>query len=61
MDSSGRVGRRISPMQLIFIGLVVLVLLIFLTNTKRWKAIGQGVRKSKRDLTEEIHSLEEDR
>jgi len=61
MDSSGRVGRRISAMQLIFIGLVVLVLLIFLTNTKRWKAIGQGVRKSKRDLTEEIHSLEEDR
>ena len=61
MDSSGRVGRRISAMQLIFIGLVVLVLLIFLTNTKRWKAIGQGVRKSKRDLTEEIHSLEDDR
>ena len=61
MDSSGRVGRRISAMQLVFIGLVVLVLLIFLTNTKRWKAIGQGVRKSKRDLTEEIHSLEEDR
>jgi len=61
MDSSGRAGRRISAMQLIFIGLVVLVLLIFLTNTKRWKAIGQGVRKSKRDLTEEIHSLEEDR
>jgi len=61
MDSSGRVGRRISAMQLIFIGLVVLVLLIFLTNTKRWKAIGRGVKKSKHDLTEEIHSLEDDR
>jgi multisubunit Na+/H+ antiporter MnhG subunit len=48
-------------MQLIFIGLVVLVLLIFLTNTKRWKAIGRGVKKSKQDLTEEIHSLEDDR
>jgi hypothetical protein len=48
-------------MQLVFIGLVVLVLLIFLTNTKRWKAIGQGVRKSKHDLQDEIRSPEEDR
>ena len=47
-------------MGLIVLGLVVLVLLIFLTNTKRWKAIGQGVKKSKRDLTEEIRSLEDD-
>lgn len=61
MDSRGLGGRRISAMGLIFLGLVVLVLLIFLTNTKRWKAIGQGVRKSKRDLTEEIRSLEDDR
>ena len=48
-------------MPLIVIGLVVLVLLIFLTNTKRWKAIGQGVRKSKHDLQDEIRSLEDDR
>lgn len=47
-------------MQLVFIGLVVLVVLIFVTNTKRWKAIGQGVRKSKRDLTDEIRALEDD-
>ena len=47
-------------MQLVLLGLVVLVVLIFLTNTKRWKAIGQGVRKSKRDLEEEVRSLGDD-
>jgi len=44
---------------LVVIAIVVIVVLIFATNTKRWRAIGQGVKKSKRDLREEIQALEE--
>jgi hypothetical protein len=42
---------------LLVIALVVIVLLIFLTNTKRWKAIGSGIKKSRRDLSEEVREL----
>ena len=48
-------------MGLVLIALVVIVVLIFTTNTKRWRAIGQGVKKSKRDLGEEIRALDEER
>ena len=40
---------------LILIG--VIILLIFLTNTRRWKAIGGGIKKSKRDLEDELEGL----
>jgi hypothetical protein len=40
-----------------FIGLAVVLVLIFLTNTKRWKAIGGGLKKSKRDLKDELEEL----
>jgi hypothetical protein len=43
--------------QLFLIALVVIVFLIFVTNTKRWKAIGGGLKKSKRDLEHEIEEL----
>ena len=48
-------------MGLVVIAIVVIVVLIFATNTKRWRAIGQGVKKSKRDLGEEIRALDEER
>ena len=47
--------------QLVLIAIVVMVVLIFATNTKRWRAIGHGVKKSKRDLGEEIRALEDER
>lgn len=48
-------------MGLVIIAIVVIVVLIFATNTKRWRAIGQGVKKSKRDLRDEISALEDER
>jgi len=48
-------------MSLIVIGIVILVLVIFVTNTKRWKAIGKGIKKSRRDLEEEIEAAKSDR
>ena len=47
--------------QLVIIAIVVMVVLIFATNTKRWRAIGHGVKKSKRELGEEIRALDEER
>ena len=46
-------------MSLLVIALVVIVFLIFVTNTKRWRAVGSGLRKSKRDLEHEIEELRE--
>ncbi len=44
-------------MSLLVIALVVIVFLVFVTNTKRWRAVGSGLRKSKRDLEHEIEEL----
>jgi hypothetical protein len=44
-------------MSLFVIALVVIVFLVFVTNTKRWRAVGGGLRKSKRDLEHEIEEL----
>jgi hypothetical protein len=43
--------------QLFVIAIVVICVLIFVTNTKRWKAIGGGLKKSKQDLEHEIDEL----
>jgi hypothetical protein len=37
-------------MSLIVIGIVVFVLLILLTNTRRWKRLASGVRRAKSEL-----------
>jgi uncharacterized protein YoxC len=42
---------------LLVIAVAVVVLLIFLTNTKRWRAVGSGLKKSRRDLEREIEDL----
>lgn len=44
-------------MSLLLIAVAVIVFLIFVTNTKRWKAIGGGLKKSKRDLGDELDQL----
>jgi uncharacterized protein YoxC len=46
-------------MSLLVIAIAVIVLLIFVTNTKRWRAVGSGLKKSKRDLENEIEELRE--
>jgi hypothetical protein len=46
-------------MSLLVIAVAVIVLLIFVTNTKRWRAVGSGLKKSKRDLGNEIEELRE--
>jgi uncharacterized protein YoxC len=46
-------------MTLLVIAVAVIVFLIFVTNTKRWRAVGSGLKKSKRDLEHEIEELRE--
>jgi hypothetical protein len=43
--------------QLFVLAIVIICVLIFVTNTKRWKAIGGGIKKSRRDLEDEIDQL----
>jgi predicted Holliday junction resolvase-like endonuclease len=47
--------------QLLVIAIVVLVVLILLTNTKRWRALSRGARKSRRDLEQELKAAERER
>lgn len=44
-------------MSLILIGIGVVILLIFLLNTRRWIAIGRGMRRSRTDLEDELREL----
>jgi hypothetical protein len=41
------------------LGIVLFVLLIILTNTKRWKGLARGARRAKSELESEIKSPEE--
>ena len=41
-------------MSLIVLGIVVFVLLILLTSTKRWKGLARGAKRAKSELEEEI-------
>jgi len=43
-------------MSLVVIGVVLFVLLIVLTNTKRWKRLAGGVRRAKDELETEATS-----
>jgi hypothetical protein len=43
---------------LIAIGIVLFVLLIVLTNTKRWKGLARGARRAKNELESEVKSKE---
>jgi hypothetical protein len=43
---------------LLVIGIVLFVLLIVLTNTKRWKRLAGGARRAKNELESEIKSKE---
>ena len=40
--------------------IVVTVLLILFTNTKRWKGLARGARNAKRELEKEIQSPDDD-
>ena len=46
-------------MSLVVVGILVIVFLLIVLNTKRWRAIGRGVRQSRRDLEEEIRELKD--
>jgi hypothetical protein len=49
-------------MSLVVIGIVVFVLLIVLTNTKRWKRLASGAKRAKDELETEVTTPEgEDR
>jgi hypothetical protein len=41
---------------LVVIGIVVFVVLIVLTNTKRWKRLAGGARRAKNELETEVKS-----
>jgi hypothetical protein len=43
---------------LVVIGIVVFVLLIVLTNTKRWKRLASGARRAKDELETEATTSE---
>jgi hypothetical protein len=47
--------------QLLVIAIVVLFVLIFLTNTKRWRALSRGARRSRKDLEHELKASEHER
>lgn len=42
-------------MQILFIFIVVAVVLIFLTNTKRWKGLARGAKSVKSEFEDELH------
>ncbi len=45
---------------LIIVGAIVLmVVLLFLLNTERWKRLGQGARGVKRGLEDELHGRDD--
>jgi hypothetical protein len=39
---------------LVAVGIVLFVLLILLTNTKRWKRLASGARRAKSELESEV-------
>jgi hypothetical protein len=43
-------------MSIIIVFVAVVLVLILLTNTKRWRGLASGARRAKRDLEEEIHT-----
>lgn len=46
-------------MTLIALGIALFVLLIVLTNTKRWKRLASGARRAKDELETEVKSSDE--
>lgn len=46
-------------MTILAIGLVVAVLLILLTNTKRWRRLARGARSAKDELETEVKQGDE--
>ena len=47
-------------MTIILMAIGVIVLLVFLLNTKKWIAIGRGYRQSRKDLKDEIQHLRDE-
>lgn len=47
-------------MTIILVAIVLTVLLVFLLNTKRWRALSKGARLSKRSLEEGMRPDEEE-
>jgi hypothetical protein len=47
-------------MQILVVFIVVAVVLIFLTNTKRWKGIARGAKSMKSGLDEELHRKDDE-
>jgi hypothetical protein len=45
-------------MSIIIAFVVVVLVLILLTNTKRWRGLARGARRAKRDLEQEIKAPE---
>jgi hypothetical protein len=46
-------------MLIIFGAIVLMIVLMFLLNTKRWKKLGQGARGVKRGLEDELHGRDD--
>jgi hypothetical protein len=46
-------------MSFIVLGIVVFVVLILLTNTKRWKRLVSGARRAKNELDREVKSKDQ--
>lgn len=46
-------------MTIVVIGVVLFVLLVVLTNTKRWKGLARGARRAKNELESEVRGPEE--
>jgi hypothetical protein len=44
---------------LVVIGIVVFVLLIVLTNTKRWKRLASGAKRAKNELETEVKASDD--
>jgi hypothetical protein len=44
---------------LIAIGIVLFILLIFLTNTRRWKRLASGARRAKSELESEVKTSDD--
>jgi hypothetical protein len=45
-------------MTLVVVAVVLFVLLILLTNTKRWKSLARGARRAKNELETEVKKPE---
>lgn len=46
-------------MSLVVIGIVVFVLLVVLTNTKRWKRLAGGAKRAKDELETEVKASDD--